>query len=93
MNQTEKPSNCACNILSKNVYIALASVLSWLGILQQKNCKVAGSIPCQGTCLGCRFIPGQGSYKRQLMDVSHIHDSPILSLSLPLSLESIKINK
>ena len=46
--------------------------------------RVAGSIPSQGTCLGCGPGPQLGVQERQpYIDVS-------LSLSLPLS---IKINK
>ena len=47
--------------------------------------KVMGSIPSQGTYLGCGFVPGPGV--SQSIFLSHINVS--LSLSLPLSLKSI----
>ena len=37
----------------------LTSVAQWVGHHFTKR-KVDGSIPVQGTCLGCRFGPGQG---------------------------------
>ena len=45
--------------------------------------KVTGSIPIQGTYLGCRFGPSQGTYERQLIDVylSHRCFSPSCFLS------------
>ena len=43
--------------------------------------KVPGSIPGQGTYLGCGFHPGGSAYNRQLIDVS-----------LSLSLKSINIS-
>ena len=52
------------------------------------NQKVAGSIPTQSTCLGCRPGPQLGVSDRQLIDVSHV--DAFLSLSLPLSLEKKK---
>ena len=47
--------------------------------------KAMGSIYGQGTCLGYRFDPQSGMYRRELIDVS-------LSLSLPLSLKSINMS-
>ena len=54
--------------------------------------KVTGSIPGQGTCLGCGFSPWVRACERQSIDVSLSHPCffPSLSPSLPLSL---KINK
>ena len=65
--------------------IALAGVAQWIECRPAKQ-RVAGSIPSQGTCLGCRSSPQWGSRERQL----HIDLSLPLSLSLTLSL---KINK
>ena len=61
----------------------LAGVAQWIE-LQTKG--FAGSIPSQGTCLGCRPGPQWGPHERQ----PHIDISLSLSPSLPLSL---KINK
>ena len=51
------------------------------------NRKVAGSIPSQGTCLGCGFVPpsvhGMGAYRRPPIDASLSHPC---FLSLPSSL-------
>ena len=50
--------------------MALAGVAQWIE-LQPANQRVAGSIPSQDTCLGCRPGPQQGAHERQLhMDVS-----------------------
>ena len=53
--------------------------------LRPANLKVTGSIPRQGTCLGCGPGTLLGACEKQLIDVSLL-----LSVSLPLSL---KINK
>ena len=49
------------------------------------NQKVAGSIPSQGTYLGCSSVPGRGVYGRQPINVSLSHwcfsSSPHFSLS------------
>ena len=64
--------------LSYKHYYALATVA------QLESCpihqKVTGSIPCQGTYLGCRFCHGRGAYERETIFLSHIN------VSLPLSL-------
>ena len=54
--------------------------------------KVSGSIPGQGTRLGCGFSPQLGAYKRQSIHVSlsHWYFSPSLFPSLPLS---VSVNK
>ena len=46
------------------------------------NQRVAGSIPSQGTCLGCGLCPWLGAHERQ----------PRIDVSLPHPL-SLKINK
>ena len=58
---------------------------SWIEC-QPANQRAAGSIPSQGTCLGCGPGPQLGVHERQ----PHIDVSLSLSPSLPLSL---KINK
>ena len=40
-------------------YRALASVAQLAGLCPA-NWKVVGSIPSQGTCLGCSLVPSQG---------------------------------
>ena len=63
--------------------IPLASVAQWIrGWLV--NQKITGSIPNQGTCLGCGPGPQVRVCRRQLINVS-------LSPSLPLSLKIHKI--
>ena len=57
----------------------LAGVAQWIGC-QPVNQRVAGSIPSQGTCLGCEPGP-QLVCERQLIDVSFTHQC----FSLPLS--------
>ena len=52
--------------------------LSWLDC-HPVNRKFAGSIPGQGTCLGCGFVPQLGSEREATSQCS----SPCLSLSLP----------
>ena len=73
--------------------IPLASVAQLIGASSHKQ-KVAGSIPGQGTYLGCRFdshvhtISSLGAYGRQPMDASLSHQC--FSASLPLSLKVMK---
>ena len=63
-----------------------------VGLVSPTNGEVAGSIPSQGTCLGCRSIPSWGVYKGiQSMFLSHINVS--LRLSLPPFLSKIRNNK
>ena len=57
--------------------LALAGVAQWIED-QPVSRRVAGSIPTQGTCLGCRPGPQLGAHKRQ----------PHIGVSLPLSLPS-----
>ena len=49
--------------------------------------KVTGSIPSQGTCLGCRPGPQLGACEREVIDVSHTWLFLSLSPSLPPSLK------
>ena len=70
-------------IAIKNRTAALAGVAQWIECWPV-NQRVAGSIPSQGTCLGCRPGPQQEACEKQ----PHIKCfSPLL---LPFSL---KINK
>ena len=54
---------------------ALAGVAQWIGY-QRVNQRVTGSIPSQGTCLGCGPGPQWGAHERQ----------PHIDVSLPLFL-------
>ena len=54
---------------------ALADVAQWIE-RQPANQRVTGSIPCQGTCLGCGPGPQHGAHKRQ----------PHIDIFLPLFL-------
>ena len=60
----------------------------WVGHHPTKR-KVAGSIPSEGTCLGCRPGPHLGACERRLVDVALARRrfSPSLSPSLLLSLK------
>ena len=73
----------------KNKQRALPGMAHWIEC-KPVNPKVLGSIPCQGTCLGCGPGPRLGARGSQLRFLSHI-DVPLpVSLSLP---HSLKINK
>ena len=61
------------HILYKNDALVLTGVAQWIECWPA-NQRVTGSIPSQGTCLGCRPDPQLGVYKRQ----AHI------AVSLPL---------
>ena len=63
-------------------YIALASVAQWIEYWPA-NQRVTGSIPSQGTRLGCGPGPQQGACERQ----------PHIDVSLPLFLPSYSKNK
>ena len=71
--------------IKKRKKLTLAGVAQWIErwLLNQKD---AGSIPSQGTCLGCKPGPQEGACERQ----PHIDVSLPLSPSLPLSL---RVNK
>ena len=62
---------------------ALAGVAQWIEH-QPANPRVTGSIPSQGTCLGCKPSPQQGAGKRQPhIDVSlHLFLPPFPSLKI-----------
>ena len=61
----------------------LAGVAQWIECWPESN-KVAGLIPSQGTCLGCRPGPQKGVCKRQP------HTDVSLSSSLPSPLSKNK---
>ena len=67
---------------AKSPDLALAGVAQWIEG-QPANQRIAGSIPNQGTCLGCRLGPQLGPHERQ----PHIHVSlsPLLPLCLKIS--------
>ena len=67
---------------SKNKLTALAGVAQWIEC-QPANQRVSGSIPSQGTCLGCRPGPQWGACERQ----------PYIDVSLPLFLLPFPKNK
>ena len=56
----------------------------WLSQLRHHpvHQKVVGSIPGQGTCLGCGFDPCWGKFRRQLIGGCFSLTSMFLSLSL-----------
>ena len=68
-------------ILKKHIGAALTGVAQWVGC-HPSNRKVAGSIPSQGTCLGCESGAQLGH--------AHVREATNPCFSLPLSL---KINK
>ena len=70
---------------------ALAGVAQWTEC-QPGNQRVAGSIPSQGTRLGCRPGPQLGACVKQLLDVSLTHQCFSLSL-FPSPSPPLKINK
>ena len=59
---------------------SLAGVAQWIECLPADQ-RVTGSIPSQGTCLGCRLGPQKGVHKRQ----PHIDISLRFFLPSPLS--------
>ena len=75
----------------------MTSVAQWVGHRPTKQ-GVAGSIPGEGTCLGCRFSPWLGRFlahtKRQPIDVSLSSQcfSPSLSPFLPLPLSPLSFH-
>ena len=72
--------------LSLSPTVARAGVAQWIGH-QPVNQRVTGSIPSQGTCLGCRPGPQVGDAQEA---TTHGCFFASFSCSLPLSL---KINK
>ena len=70
----------------------LAGVAQWIEC-QPANQKVSGSIPGQGTSLGCGLGPLLGACKRQLINVSLAHQCFFsLSFFLPSPLTKKKSN-
>ena len=67
-------------MFSSHLSLALTSVAQWVGCCPIMQ-RVAGSIPSQGTCLGCSLSP-----QRQPIDVS-------LLLFLPSFPLLLKVNK
>ena len=67
--------------------MALAGVAQWTE-RQSVNQKVAGSVPSQGTCLGCGPGPWLGAASWCVS-----HTSMFLSLSFSSLFLSLKINK
>ena len=53
----------------KIIIAALAGVAYWIEHWPA-DWKVTGSIPSQGTCLGCRPGPWLGVYERQLVSIN-----------------------
>ena len=79
---SEHPSCSDAKASFINTSLALAGVAQWIGH-QPVNQRIAGSIPSQGTCLGCRpQVPGPRS---QGMWEATTHWC--FSSSLPLSLK------
>ena len=60
-----------CSSLNK-VLPALDGVAQWIDH-QPENQRLAGSIPSQGTCLGCGPDSLLGACEKQLVDVSLTH--------------------
>ena len=56
----------------KNAQGGPASVAQWVGH-PPTNRKFMGSIPGQGTCLGCGLGPWLGVCESQLIDISLTH--------------------
>ena len=80
------------HVYLKRMHIAPGSVTQ-LAAASSCELKVAGSMPSQSTCLGCRFSPWSGCMRgNQLMYLSYINISVPLSPSLPLSLKSITMS-
>ena len=50
----------------KKFTLALADVVQWIECWP-KNRRVTSSIPSQGTCLGCRQVPGWGHVRGNLL--------------------------
>ena len=71
-------NNTLIDLLKKKVSTVLADVAQWIEC-QPVNQRVAGSIPSQGTCLGCGPGPQQEVRERQ----------PHIDVSVPLFLLSI----
>ena len=76
----------------QKVSVALAGVAQWIEC-QSVNERVAGLIPCQGTCLGCGQGPQLGACKGQAATSGCISQTSMflsLSFSLPSHLSKSK---
>ena len=83
-----QPPNLGWPVLSEHenkVCLALDGVTQWIEH-RPANQRVAGSIPIQGTCLGCGPGPQEGALERH-------HTLMSLSLSFSLPSPFSKINK
>ena len=69
--QTIIHSNTYC-FYYKSLLFTLIGAAQWVG-RRSLDQKVTGSIPSQGTCLGCRPDPWLGTYERLQIDVSLSH--------------------
>ena len=70
--------------------LVLIGEAQWVGY--SVNWKVTGSIPGQGTCLGCGPDPWLGVWERQPMDWCFCSTSIFLSLSFPSHFSKKKWN-
>ena len=84
----EEPSAYGRKSAHKKRLSALAGVAQWI-----ENLRVAGSIPSQGTCLGCQPGPQLGAYNRYPTDVSIAHCCFFSFFSLLSPLSRNKISK
>ena len=75
LSQFKLPSSPVMQMGLKSLLISLAGVAQWTEC-QPVNQRVAGSIPRQGTCLGCGPGPQWRAHERQ----------PHIAVSLPLFL-------
>ena len=85
---TSSEKNITCILLLKAFSCALAGVAQWIEC-GPVNQRVTGSIPNQGTCLGCRPHLQWGACERQ----PHIDVSLSPSLLLSLKINKILKNK
>ena len=77
--------------LVKKYSLVLTGVAQLVGHHPSKR-KVTGSIPCQGTCLGCGFGPRSG-HIGEASDSDFFLTPLFLSLPFSLPLISLKIKK
>ena len=71
----------------KTLLLGLDGVAQWIEC-QSVNQKITGSVPSQGTCLGCGSGTRMRTREGQPINASLLHQCS--SLSLPLSLEAMK---
>ena len=84
VNDDETSKLCVHLDKARIFFSALAGVAQWIEC-EPANQRVAGSIPSQGTCLGCGPGPQQGALERQP------HTDVSLTLFLP-PFPPLKIN-